>query len=208
MLGSSTTWRSSVSQRPRVSVRLRARSGRRTGSPMPAVPGTPAPRRRFSNTVSAWSSAVWPVSTPSGRTARRTSRARCSRSGPSSTGPARMVVETPRLAAVWATRWVSSADVGRRLWLTVQQVTSRPAATASTNRAVESGPPETAQSTAVPAGGKTQRPSRSSTSGPVRPPVARSTGPARGSHPDRAGGMGPPKPGPVALNHRGPLPLR
>ena len=36
---------------------------------MPASPSRPAPRSRLSSTVSAWSSAVWPVSTPAGSTA-------------------------------------------------------------------------------------------------------------------------------------------
>ncbi len=43
------------------------------------------PRSRLASTVSAWSSAVWPVAASGPRTARRAARARASRLGPSAT---------------------------------------------------------------------------------------------------------------------------
>ena len=53
----------------RVSGRRRPRSGCRGPGAMPARPSRPAPRSRLSSTVSAWSSAVWPVRTSAGSTA-------------------------------------------------------------------------------------------------------------------------------------------
>ena len=56
--------------RPRTRPRSRPGAGRGgDGAParMPARPSRPAPRRRLSRTVSAWSSAVWPVRTSGGQ---------------------------------------------------------------------------------------------------------------------------------------------
>ena len=66
--GSSTGRRPRSAHSARVSLRRRPSSGRRADR-MPASPSSPAPRRRLSSTVSAWSSAVWPVRTSAGRTA-------------------------------------------------------------------------------------------------------------------------------------------
>ena len=49
---------------------------------MPDRPSSAAPRSMASSTVSAWSSMVWPVSTPGGSASYRARRARASRSGP------------------------------------------------------------------------------------------------------------------------------
>ena len=68
LVGSTSGSRPSAPQRAAVSVRRRSSSGRRWLRRMPARPGRPAPRRRFRSMVSAWSSAVWPVSTSAGRT--------------------------------------------------------------------------------------------------------------------------------------------
>ena len=175
----------------RVSDLRRASSGRLSGSPIPAAPGTPDPRRRFMSTVSAWSSAVWPVSTPGGSTSLRASRALASRFGPSATGASTRCAAAPSSAAVRTTRAASPADSGRRPWSTCQAVTASPASTASTNRASESGPPDTAQSTVEPAGGNVQRASSAGTPpslrgppslmGPPGPwtPSGRPTGPGR-----------------------------
>ena len=58
--------------------RAAAGSGR---APSRASPSSPAPRSRLMSIVSARSSAVWPVSAPAGRAARRAARARASRFG-------------------------------------------------------------------------------------------------------------------------------
>ena len=224
-IGSARGWMPRSSQRARVSRRRSANSGRRSGEPMPAAPGTPAPLSRFTSTVSAWSSAVCPVSTPGGRTARRASRARASRFGPSSTGASTHRAVAPNPAASRATMAPSADDPDLRPWSTCQAVATNPASTASTSSAVESGPPETAQSTSVPGGGNLHRSSSSTTGTPptagvrsdattagvnppgVRPegtPSGRSTARAGGSRPGREGGRGPPRPCPGGPCHRVP----
>ena len=200
-IGSHTTSRPRSAQRAQVSERRRANRGRRWGSPMPAAPGTPEPRSRFISTVSAWSSAVWPVRTPGGNAARRASRARASRLGPSATWATTRRAWAPSRPATSTTVRPSAAEVDRNPWSTCQAVTSRPASMASTSRASESGPPETAQSTGVPAVGKEQRSSNwdirsgvmARRGSPERRGPAR--GPVRGSRSSPAGWSDPPKPG-------------
>src|SRR5207248_4071890 len=121
--------------------------------PMPPRPSSPAPRSRFNSTVSAWSSAVWPVRTSGGSTAKRAWRARASRLGPASTGARSDRNPAPERGAASAAVAGSSADCARRAWSTCTAVTWHPAAHASTRRASESAPPETAQVTSVPGGG-------------------------------------------------------
>ena len=224
-IGSARVWRPRASQRARVSWRRSASSGRRSGEPMPAAPGTPAPLSRFRSTVSAWSSAVCPVRMPGGHAARRASRARASRFGPSSTGASTHREEAPRPVASRATMPPSAEDPDLRPWSTCQAVTTRSASTASTSSAVESGPPETAQSTSVPGGGKLHRSNSSATdmspmagvrsdatTAAVNPPGARpggtpsaqSRGRVGGSRPGPAGARGPPRPCPGGPCHRVP----
>jgi hypothetical protein len=59
----------SVRHKPVVVARRRASSGLRVPGRIAASPLLEAPRIRLSSTVSAWSSAVWPVMTSSGSTA-------------------------------------------------------------------------------------------------------------------------------------------
>ncbi len=157
LLGSSTGVSPASTQRARVSARRRPRIGWRSGR-MPARPSRPAPRSRLSSTVSAWSSAVWPVSDvgrehpeagrpgpglevrtrldlhPLGPEARH-------RSGPRPLPPPRLRPPSP------------PAGRGRR----APRSTRQPAAQARTSRARESAPPDTAHVTAVGAGGKVHR---------------------------------------------------
>ena len=83
-------------------VHVGAGAGRATassGRPIGASPSTPAPRIRFSTTVSARSSIVCPVSAPRGSTARRAARARASKFGPGSTTTSWTTSSTPRRRA-------------------------------------------------------------------------------------------------------------
>ena len=82
LLGSHTGTRPAAAQSVWVSLRRRARSGWRDPGTMPARPSAPAPRRRLTRMVSAWSSMVWPVAASLGSTASRAARARASRFGP------------------------------------------------------------------------------------------------------------------------------
>src|SRR5207244_8070772 len=59
----------------------------------------------------------------------------------------------PKRLAARCTTPASAADPGRRPWSMWTAVTSQPAATASTRRASESAPPETAHVTGLPAAG-------------------------------------------------------
>src|SRR4051794_7180417 len=87
----------------------------------------------------------------------------------------------PNRAAASRTTSASAADPARSPWSTWIAVTSQPAAAASTRRASESGPPETAQCTAAPAGGKRTLVRRRGIDGEV-------TGPHQGEElGDRAG---------------------
>ena len=67
---------------------------------MPDSPSPPLPRRSRSSTVSAWSSAVCPVSAPAGSAARRAPRARASRLGPGATSTVWHTNATPSSAAI------------------------------------------------------------------------------------------------------------
>src|SRR5205823_10957366 len=80
-------------------------------------------------------------------------RARASRFGPGSTSTRSERKAAPRLAAAASTPPASAPEPGRRPWSTCTAVTRQPAATASTSRAMESAPPETAHVTSVPGPG-------------------------------------------------------
>ena len=68
LLSSHTGARPAAAQTAWVSLRRRASSGCRVPGSMPASPSAPAPRRRFTRIVSAWSSMVCPVATSAGST--------------------------------------------------------------------------------------------------------------------------------------------
>src|SRR5579884_1809947 len=157
LLGSSTMATPSSAHSWRVSTRRRARMGWRGPGRMPASPSSPAPRTRLSRMVSAWSSAVWPVAASGGSTCRRAARARASRLGPGATATRSDRKAAPNRPAASATRPASADEPARSPWSTWTAVTRQPASTARIISAIESAPPDTAQVSSVPAGGKAQR---------------------------------------------------
>ena len=212
--GSSSTSRPSWSHRARVSARRSASSGRRGPGRMPARPSRAAPRSRLSSTVSAWSSAVCPVSHV-GRQHRVAGGA-----GPGLEVPARRHVHGTGPEA-GAEAGGERSDPGRlpparpdrSPWSTWTASTRHPAATASTSSAEESAPPDTAQVISVPAAGNVARASseRTSSVASARPrrrisgrrasrwgaPV-RSSVSAHGPPPAWAATRDPPRPGRAA----------
>jgi hypothetical protein len=150
-------WRHSAT----VSARRRSSSGRRGCGAMPARPVGPAPRRRWSSTVSARSSAVWPVSDVGGQHPVAGGAGPGLQVGPGVTSTRSARNPAPNRRAASATTSASAAEPGRRPWSTCTAVASHPAATASTSSASESAPPDTAHVTGVPAGGRSSGPSRS-----------------------------------------------
>ncbi len=220
LLGSTTGSRPSARHTASVSARRRARIGWRAPGAIAPNPAGPAPRSRFNSTVSAWSSAVWPVMASGPSTARRASRDRCSRSAPGSTWTRSARKPAPRRVAASSTTDASSPEPGRRPWSTWTAVTASPVALARTRRHSESAPPETAATT--PPGptasgcGKAQR-ARSPairSSAPARPasplrprprlPCVRSTGSAPGSRRWWGGSRARSRPGRTAPDRRTP----
>ena len=135
---------------------------------IPASPRVPEPRSKLIKIVSAWSSAVCPVITPCGSTPYRASRARASVFAPCSTATDRDSNCAPSGVASCATNSASVCECSRNPWSTCHAVTFKFAAHASTSKATESAPPETAQSTLVPEVGKVHRESKSVTTGNPR----------------------------------------
>ena len=126
---------------------------------MAARPLTPAPRSRLARTVSAWSSAVWPVAAsgpeggppgPPGPGLEVRAVGDHHPLGPEG-GPEAGGRRRPPHRPRRPTRRGARGRRGRR------SPRSR-RATARTNRASESAPPETPHTSAVPGAGKVQRP--------------------------------------------------
>ena len=149
---------------------------------MPASPSAPAPRNRFTRIVSAWSSMVCPVATSAGSTAKRAGAGLGLEVGPGGDGDT-MALE-PRAEPLRRRRTTSAspAEPARKPWSTWIAVTSHPAPAASTRRASESAPPETAQASGAPGGGKVHRLRRSGMAAEGRAGPSSATGP---SHPGR-----------------------
>ena len=131
-----------------VSARRSARSGWRVPGRIAGEPVAPAPRSRLISTVSAWSSAVWPVSGAGGERRVRAARARASRLGPAATS-----TRMPQERARRARRRARPARVGlvadRRPQAVVDVDGRRRRQPGGARRArtsaVESAPPENAQ---------------------------------------------------------------
>src|SRR5207244_432983 len=94
----------------------------------------------------------------------RARRARASRFGPGETSTRSRRKPAPNRAAAAARTAASATEPARRPWSTWAAVTRQPAATARTSSASESGPPETAHVTSLPAAGKLERVSSSTRS--------------------------------------------
>ncbi len=145
LLGSWNTEIPSASHNATVSLRRSCKIGCDGPPCMPDIPRMPAPRNKLTSTVSAWSSAVWPVTTSVGNTAKRASRARASKLLPVSTTTVRDSNFAPSASAISCTICASLADPSRSPWSTCHAITSALCAAANTSSATESAPPDTAQ---------------------------------------------------------------
>ena len=154
----------SARQAASVCARVRSSSGRSNGGRrrlMPAIERPPEPRASPSSTVSAWSSRVWPSSTPaaaprlatSSKTAYLASRAAASGPCPRCSTPTRTatVSSAPRPAICCTTWSACCAERSCRPWSTVAPTTRRGCLRASKAAAArsarESAPPEHATTT-------------------------------------------------------------
>jgi len=156
-VGSSTGLRPKAAHSCCVSLRRRPSNGRVMLGRIADRPVAPLPRSSASSTVSAWSSAVWPVNASGPSRSKRAARALASKFAPSSSSARLQVKITPRRSAIRSAAAASSSASGRIPWWTWTATTSSSAATASASRALESGPPEKPQVTFVPGDGKAHR---------------------------------------------------
>ena len=154
-----------------ICARVASRSGRTNVAPpcletygMPARPVIDVPRAMRSRTVSAWSSAVWPVAMKrmfsrfavAARKSRRTRRAAISSDSPvffASAGTANFPRKNgaPSFSASAATNRASaSAAFPRMPWCTCARAISQPSSRSASASAVESAPPLAATKTRFP----------------------------------------------------------
>src|SRR5258706_2671747 len=121
------------------------------------MPSRPVPRRMFTSTVSARSSAVCPVRTSGSSSAYRAARARASRLGPWAISARTLRKDAPSRAAAASPPLPSAPEPAPGPWSTCTAVTAQPATHASTRSARESAPPDTAHVRARPGGGNVHR---------------------------------------------------
>ena len=113
LVASCTYRRSSASHRATVSARRRARIGLVGPGVIALSPLAPEPRISASNSVSAWSSAVWPVRASGPSATWRATRARASRFGPSASATRSSRNAMPNRSVVPRAHSASAADDGR-----------------------------------------------------------------------------------------------